>query len=745
LCPAGTTSSGTVTNTNTAQCAGNRESPACAVVNNPPIGQQCDPSACHFCTGAGCPGGQQTITCTRFTASYFRQLINQCGGTPAHYEPASCLDGSRVDDRTEIPCNPATGSTCGNGICNAWENNNSCPEDCPLTGNSGPSTGGPENPPPSTQTGSIDLLAYPYSRSIYNGYTTAYAITVAPVNYSGPDLRLDVGLSVSRCPTGATCTISGGSNFQVGFDDTIFRTLTVTANNVTSRVNNILINATYGGQFTRQVSVDLIVEEPERFTPSVWMDHPVMDQSVSDRLYIWGWAIDNETQAEGSITSRKVYLDNQYIGDANTYSRPDVCAVWPGRSGCPNVGYEFNFDTKDFSNGVHTLKVVVTDSDSPAKSSSVQRAIYINNSQSKGTIFGYKLNGIDLGTNTNPPINQTVRLNGGQPTTANGYNFSDVSLDSNQTVTVDVPTGWSVGYTLCYGVTTCHGETPTPGNTAVVNIPRSLPTNSRFAHLWWHFTPPNQTNTPDAPPSITLNGSNPISVRVGETFNDPGATAYDQEDGNITNRIVSSNDISNSVGTYTVTYSVTDSVGHIVFAYRTVNRVSANNTTPSITLLGSNPLNLTVGQTFNDPGATAYDPEDGDITSSIVRTGTINTSTAGNYTRYYNVTDSRGGSAPQVTRVVNVSQPTPNYTLTITRPLGGVVNSNVGGIGCGATCSAVYQSGTTVVLTAVPQSGWRFVGWTGDCSGTSICTIVINGSKNVGALFRPQPFQYREF
>jgi hypothetical protein len=252
-------------------------------------------------------------------------------------------------------------------------------------------------------------------------------------------------------------------------------------------------------------------------------------------------------------------------------------------------------------------------------------------------------------------------------------------------------------------------------------------------------------NTPDAPPSITLNGSNPISVRVGETFNDPGATAYDQEDGNITNRIVSSNDISNSVGTYTVTYSVTDSVGHIVFAYRTVNRVSANNTTPSITLLGSNPLNLTVGQTFNDPGATAYDPEDGDITSSIVRTGTINTSTAGNYTRYYNVTDSRGGSAPQVTRVVNVSQPTPNYTLTITRPLGGVVNSNVGGIGCGATCSAVYQSGTTVVLTAVPQSGWRFVGWTGDCSGTSICTIVINGSKNVGALFRPQPFQYREF
>jgi uncharacterized repeat protein (TIGR02543 family) len=74
-----------------------------------------------------------------------------------------------------------------------------------------------------------------------------------------------------------------------------------------------------------------------------------------------------------------------------------------------------------------------------------------------------------------------------------------------------------------------------------------------------------------------------------------------------------------------------------------------------------------------------------------------------------------------------------------------VVNSNVGGIGCGATCSAVYQSGTTVVLTAVPQSGWRFVGWTGDCSGTSICTIVINGSKNVGALFRPQPFQYREF
>ncbi|MFA6270094.1 MAG: immunoglobulin-like domain-containing protein, partial [Candidatus Paceibacterota bacterium] len=59
------------------------------------------------------------------------------------------------------------------------------------------------------------------------------------------------------------------------------------------------------------------------------------------------------------------------------------------------------------------------------------------------------------------------------------------------------------------------------------------------------------------------------------------------------------------------------------------------NTPPTITLIGANPLNITIGTQFTDPGATATDTEDGDLTSQIVKTGTVNASTTGTYTLTY--------------------------------------------------------------------------------------------------------------
>ncbi len=82
------------------------------------------------------------------------------------------------------------------------------------------------------------------------------------------------------------------------------------------------------------------------------------------------------------------------------------------------------------------------------------------------------------------------------------------------------------------------------------------------------------------------------------------------------------------------------------------------NNPPTITLNGANPMSLTVGDTFTDPGATASDVEDGDLTASIVMTGTVDTNTAGSYTRTYSVTDS-GALGATTTRTVTVNTPTP--------------------------------------------------------------------------------------
>ena len=81
----------------------------------------------------------------------------------------------------------------------------------------------------------------------------------------------------------------------------------------------------------------------------------------------------------------------------------------------------------------------------------------------------------------------------------------------------------------------------------------------------------------------------------------------------------------------------------------------ADTVKPVITLTGSATINLTVGDTYNELGATATDNIDGNLTSSIVTTGTVNTNTAGTYTRNYNVSDAAGNPADQVSRSIVVS------------------------------------------------------------------------------------------
>ena len=84
---------------------------------------------------------------------------------------------------------------------------------------------------------------------------------------------------------------------------------------------------------------------------------------------------------------------------------------------------------------------------------------------------------------------------------------------------------------------------------------------------------------------------------------------------------------------------------------------------PEITLLGNNTVNIDVDSTYTDAGATATDDIDGDITANIVTNNPVDTSISGNYTITYDVADSSGNNATQVTRTVIVSIP-----LTITAP-----------------------------------------------------------------------------
>jgi len=76
-------------------------------------------------------------------------------------------------------------------------------------------------------------------------------------------------------------------------------------------------------------------------------------------------------------------------------------------------------------------------------------------------------------------------------------------------------------------------------------------------------------------------------------------------------------------------------------------------------------------------------------------------------------------------------------TLTVTKSGTGTVTSTPLGIDCGSDCTENYNYNTSVTLTATPDSGYYFVGWTGDCTGTAMdCTVVMDRAKSVNAQFQ---------
>jgi hypothetical protein len=76
------------------------------------------------------------------------------------------------------------------------------------------------------------------------------------------------------------------------------------------------------------------------------------------------------------------------------------------------------------------------------------------------------------------------------------------------------------------------------------------------------------------------------------------------------------------------------------------------------------------------------------------------------------------------------------FALNVTKSGRGTVTSAPAGIACGATCSAAFNYGTSVVLTASPTSTTKFMGWSGDCSGTGTCTLSMTANHAATATFK---------
>ena len=78
----------------------------------------------------------------------------------------------------------------------------------------------------------------------------------------------------------------------------------------------------------------------------------------------------------------------------------------------------------------------------------------------------------------------------------------------------------------------------------------------------------------------------------------------------------------------------------------------ADDKSPVITLIGDATVKIKVGETYKELGAKATDDKDGDLTSKIITTGTVNSNTAGTYTITYTVSDSSGNTTTVTRKVI---------------------------------------------------------------------------------------------
>lgn len=177
-------------------------------------------------------------------------------------------------------------------------------------------------------------------------------------------------------------------------------------------------------------------------------------------------------------------------------------------------------------------------------------------------------------------------------------------------------------------------------------------------------------------PVITLKGNSEITLNQGDKYNDEGASATDNIDGDITSKIKVSGkvDVTKS-GTYTITYTVTDKAGNRTEVTRKVTVVATITTTmsttkkktttkksyissgsvkttrattqrittpPTITLRGNSTITINQGASWHDPGFTARDAKGNDLTGRVNVSGYVNISVAGTYRVSYTVTDNWG-------------------------------------------------------------------------------------------------------
>ncbi len=174
----------------------------------------------------------------------------------------------------------------------------------------------------------------------------------------------------------------------------------------------------------------------------------------------------------------------------------------------------------------------------------------------------------------------------------------------------------------------------------------------RASYLWLSQTAQRLVHIVDTKaPVITLTETDQFTL-PGQEYVEEGFVATDNYDGDITAKV------ERRVEGDKVYYTVSDSSGNQTQVIRTIRYGDV--TAPVITLKGDSEITIMAGDSFKDPGFTATDNVDGDITDKVEVSGEVKNYSAGTYTLTYTVTDSFGNTAKVERKVVVKPYSKPN-------------------------------------------------------------------------------------
>ena len=148
---------------------------------------------------------------------------------------------------------------------------------------------------------------------------------------------------------------------------------------------------------------------------------------------------------------------------------------------------------------------------------------------------------------------------------------------------------------------------------------------------------------------ISLEGPETISIYQNDEYVEPGYAGRDNKNNDLTSSVsIESNVDSSKIGTYQIVYKLKKTT-----KTRTVNVVEKGPAVTVLHLSGEiNGMIVPVGTIYIEPGYTAIDSIDNDLTSSVKVTNNIDTSTPGVYRIIYSVTNSAGVTITKTRTVI---------------------------------------------------------------------------------------------